>query len=112
MPMREGMVICPRGRKYHAVMMQARDQLIDAFGGCTITASVGSWRGATGQVITEPVWQLVVAYNPFYKVSRLPMERVAQFIGREAKQQAVYVRYANGHVEIIPTGQLWQQAAE
>lgn len=104
--MREAMVICPQhdnaGKSLQHVRHYAELALSRAFGGCTTTQGKGSWVDPKGELITEPVWCLTAAYEPNV-VNDHSLAQIARYIGAEGKQQAVYTRYADGNVEIIPT---------
>lgn len=109
--MREAKIIVPvndnTGALIPSVTMYARDALIDAFGGCTIREAEGCWfdRDA-GELYCEPVRELIVACDPMIE-SVSALRRIAREVGRRAKQQSVYVRFASGDVELVETSQLW-----
>lgn len=102
--MREAMVICPmkdnEGVSLEAVRMYAEHEMSTAFGGVTTTASSGSWVSPQGELITEPVWQLVSAMDANEK-NDATLKSIAKRILRHGKQQAVYMRAANGDVHIL-----------
>lgn len=104
--MREACIICPQhdsaGHSLQHVKHYAEKALCNAFGGCTTLSAKGSWVDPRGELITEPVWQIIAAYEPNVTDDH-KLASVARYIGHEGKQQAVYVRYADGNVEIIPT---------
>lgn len=104
--MREGMVVCPQHdnarRSLQHVKHYAEIALSRAFGGVTAIAAKGSWVNAQGELIQEPVWQLVSAYEPS-QANDETLAKVARYIGGEGKQDAVYVRYASGDVDILDT---------
>lgn len=103
---RESLITIPKadndGVPLNGVMKSAQAFLIDAFGGCTVSEAFGSWRNADGVVMSEPVWQLVTAYEPDAN-NDATLHTLATNVGKLARQQAVYVRYASGDVEIIDT---------
>lgn len=105
--MREAMVICPmqdnEGTSLGEVRKAAVRMLVEAFGGCSVVPAEGAWRNdADGSIVEEPVWQLIAACDGTNDCAR-KLDDVARFIGRAAKQWAVYVRYASGNVAILDT---------
>lgn len=104
--MREGMVICPKkdnaGHPLPHVRRKAIEMMVRAFGGCTSRDAIGHWRDGAGEVLTEPVVELVSAYEPGPN-GNASLRQVARWIGEAAKQQAVYIRTADGEAELIDT---------
>lgn len=104
--MREASIICPQadnsGRSLYMVLETAQKNLAQAFGGFTCTRGKGGWVNGQGKLITEPVNVLTVAYDPS-PVNDAKLASVANYIGQAGNQEAVYVRYASGDVEIIDT---------
>lgn len=101
--MREALINCPLtdndGNDVSHVREAAIKTLCDLFGGCTIIDARGVWKGKD-QLYDEPTRGLVVACEPG-DVSDGILRGVAHYIIREAKQEAVYVRYPSGDVEIV-----------
>jgi hypothetical protein len=104
--MREALIICPQhdndGKSLQHVKHYAELALCKAFGGCTVSSAKGSWVDPQGNLISEPVWQLVAACDASADNAR-KLESVARYIGTEGKQQAVYLRYPSGDVQILDT---------
>jgi hypothetical protein len=105
--MREGLVIIPQQDNAGHSLKQLRDKaalkLTQSFGGVTIRNAEGLWSDNAGKLYNEPVWELVTAYNPSH-ANNAVLRDLADTIGHEGKQKAVYVRYANGDVEVRDTG--------
>lgn len=101
--MREAAIIVPRhdnlGREIPAVLAQACETLMSIFGGATIVQAQGYWKGAIGTVI-EPVNHVTVAYEPSLHAD-LALQTVARDVAVAADQECVYVRYADGRVELV-----------
>ena len=104
--MREALIICPRhdneGNTLEGLRAMAVAALVTAFGGCTVQEAFGHWADATGRVVSEPVWQLVTACVHSDDTADT-LRSVAEMIGKLGRQWAVYVRLADGSVEIIDT---------
>jgi hypothetical protein len=104
--MREGLLIVPQrdndGKSLQHVRHYAELALAKSFGGVTVSNAKGSWVSPSGELVTEPVWQLVAAYEPTAQ-NDAKLDSVARYVGHEGRQQAVYVRHASGEVSIIDT---------
>lgn len=104
--MREAMIVVPHhdnaGKSLQHVHKNAMQYMARHFGGCTSVNATGSWVSSSGQLITEPVWELTSAYAPSAENDDR-LTGVARYVGTEGKQQAVYVRYASGDVRILDT---------
>lgn len=102
--MREALLIVPEkdnaGHSLAHVKRDAVTNLIYAFGGCTVRKAEGSWLSKEGKLHSEPVFELVAAYEPSQHNDEA-LERIARVVGEEGKQEAVYVRFASGDVRII-----------
>src|ERR1700756_5288879 len=95
--MREAMIICPvsdnQGHSLEHVRSHVEHEMAKAFGGVTTTSSSGSWVSPKGELITEPVWQIVSAMDET-QANDDALQDIAQYVLREGKQQAVYMRKA------------------
>lgn len=104
--LRESTIICPQhdnlGRSLQHVEKYAVKALCAQFGGCTSVCAKGHWVDDSGKTVSEPVWQLITAYEPGLS-NDAKIDNVARYIGREGQQHAVYVKYASGDVNIIDT---------
>ena len=111
--MREAMVICPKrdnsGKPLPHVRRKATEMLVRAFGACSTRDAIGHWQDGNGNVVTEPVSELVAACDDSAQANAT-LRQVAQWIGDAANQQAVYVRFASGNVEILERQSLKQAA--
>jgi hypothetical protein len=109
--LRESLITVPvndnDGHSLAAVSEAAQMQLAHAFNGVTTIAACGKWIDAKGKIFAEPVTQLITAYEPAPRNDAI-LRGIARDIGREAKQFAVYVRYASGDVEILDTLGEWK----
>jgi hypothetical protein len=108
--LREGLVICPQTNNHGLPLTKLRDEaaidLAKTFGGCTIVEAHGAWINPDGKLYSEPVWQLIAAYDPNNVDGDEALKAVARKIGIEGEQEAVYIRRASGDVEIMNTRQL------
>jgi hypothetical protein len=104
--MREGLLVIPQadnsGHSLSSLRDKAALKLTQSFGGVTIRNAEGLWSDQAGKLYREPVWELVTAYNPSHSNNAI-LRDLADNVGREGKQKAVYVRYANGDVEVRDT---------
>lgn len=111
--MREGLVVCPKTNNAGASLAALADDvaimLSDRFGGCTRREAFGHWRNDEGKLFSEPVWEFVVAYDPA-PANDAGLRSIARTIGTRGEQEAVYVRYASGEVEILDTKPLLRAA--
>lgn len=105
--MREGLLIVPQadnsGAPLAAVKHAAMSALVGAFGGCTVRQAEGAWWSGE-RLYVEPVWEITAAMSPSPENAAI-LQRIARDVGRDGRQEAVYVRYATGDVEIISTAQ-------
>jgi hypothetical protein len=81
---------------------KALEVLVVPFGGATLgTPQEGCWVDARGRVCREQVRPIIISFAP---------ERLAEFraavrdVGRCLSQEAMYVRFEEPRVEIVPTG--------
>jgi len=113
--MREGLVICPKfdnnGNPLETLKDAAVRDMIAAFGGCTIREAQGAWVNPDGKLFVEPVWELVSAYDPDSLAGDAALTDIAKRIGTEGRQEAVYLRYASGDVEIVSMAEFTAEAA-
>jgi hypothetical protein len=111
--MREALIILPNkdnaGNEIRQAHTNLATRLIDAFGGLTTRAADGSWLDR-GKLYREPVTEYVVAYAPT-AFNDATLREIAIQAGHEAKQFAMYARFASGDVEIIDTAPTHAEAA-
>jgi hypothetical protein len=98
--LREALVILPDSKNDKPIHATLKRELCNVFGGYTATPCQGGWVNPQGELIED--------YGTAYSVAMLDSEanravfkEIANTIGKLAKQQAMYVRYANGEVEIF-----------
>lgn len=77
-----------------------RNDLLNAFGGYTYTRGAGAWRNSFGQSIIDSVGVYDIALEADRDASWDQLFQIAMAAGRELKQEAVYIRYPDGTVEI------------
>lgn len=101
---REAMIICPINDNDGVTLVDTINDtsraLAEAFGGCTMVDAMGVWKARPGVFQREPVKQLIAAYEP-NRTNDAKLRKLAVKFGCEAWQEAMYVRYASGDVEII-----------
>ena len=111
--MREALIILPnldnRGQSIASAHKALATRLIDAFGGLTMRQAQGSWLD-NGKLYHEAVTEYVVAYAPT-AFNDGTLREIATQAGHEAKQMAIYARFASGEVEIIDTAPAYADAA-
>lgn len=80
----------------------ALDELVTAFGGATLgDPREGCWREANGRTLREWVRPVVVSFA----TSRLgELRAAAHAVGVRLGQEAVYVRFEEPRVEVVPVG--------
>lgn len=102
--MQEAKIIVPDrdndGHDLSALRNKIAAEMVSDFGGATEVSANGLWRDPTGKVIAEPVTQLVAAADEC-PATDAALRGMADEINRISRQAATYVRYPNGHVEII-----------
>lgn len=104
--MREGMIVVPKfdnsQRPLQALHAEVLQGAVEGFGGVTMREAYGAWQDPkTGQKYLEPVVEFVVAYDPDSLDGDAKLTDLARLVGDKGRQEAVYVRYASGDVEII-----------
>lgn len=100
---REARIIAPQrdndGREVEAALQSLEQSLSHSFGGFTRTAGYGGWFDG-GKVVKEAVHVYDVACD-LTSDTAVKLRHIAVGLLRDARQQAVYLRYPNGHVEIV-----------
>ena len=86
-----------RSERVHALLSI---RIAKRFGGYTATKGYGGWIDAHGNMIEEGVMVYDIAATPDEAADR-DVRELAEWAGRELKQEAVYVRTFSGDVEII-----------
>lgn len=93
--MREARIILPYVKDHRWAMGIVTDKLVKAFGGLTSYEGTGVWKGTI-----EDVRIVDIAYEPSQANDALLYDIAWQF-REDAKQQEVYLRYGNGHVQMV-----------
>lgn len=75
--------------------------LLAAFDGCTAVFGSGMWNHPEKGTQVEEVYVYTVAYVPSDS-GDVALRAIATTIGQEAGQDAMYVQYASGIVDIVP----------
>lgn len=113
MVLREAMIIALKkssdGKDAEHTIRGAQLALCNAFGGVTATEGKGFWINRD-ELVRDDVVCLVSACKDDEE-SRDTLDAIADQIGFESKQVAVYLRYPNGEVKIRQTIHLWSNAA-
>lgn len=97
--MKEARIIFPVEGQLNPVL-SCIDNLVRAFGGATVYAAQGHWTHPNGMVLSEACRIADIAME----VSRLNDEKlydIAWKFREAAGQIEVYVRYANGNVQMV-----------
>lgn len=99
--MKEARLILVNENAYHALAIKiATRTLVDAFGGVTVSHANGSWTDSRGNVQEEAVKIVDVAYVQSDD-NDAKLYDIANAYRENAKQKEVYLRYGNGHVQLI-----------
>jgi predicted cupin superfamily sugar epimerase len=94
------------GNALNDVHAALQADIVDTFGGFTLTHGHGGWRDdATGKVFCEPVAVYSIAMNATPNNARR-LRSLAIWHGRIADQLAVYLVHANGEAECVNLGGL------
>lgn len=101
--MREARIIFPAEGKdtFHNVM-GAIDAITSVFGGATVSDGVGHWRDRAGSHVREVIHIVDIAYEASEENDR-KLYDIAWKFQHDAKQAEVYLRYSNGHVQMVTT---------
>lgn len=97
MMLREARVVLPKNAQGHA---RLRRRFAEAFGGYTETEGRGGWVNGDGVLEQEQVRVYDVAMDPGPE-ARAQLSEIARGVLLASKEAAIYVRYADGDVEII-----------
>lgn len=104
--MREAMIVVPKadneGRSLRGVLDATTRRLALAFGGATVSEGQGLWIAPDGTLFDEPVWRVETATVPGPNTDAI-LRGIAYQVGRDGRQQAVYVRFPSGDVEVLDT---------
>lgn len=103
--MKEAQIILPihdnHGKPLAHIHAELQVALCNTFSGYTAFQANGGWQSCDGR-IEEPVTAYTVAMEPS-EANDAVFREIALDVGRKARQEAVYIRYASGEVEIAAT---------
>lgn len=96
-PLREARIILPLNPHVYETISAVNA----LFGGCTVSDGNGHWKNPkTGLLEHEPVHIIDIAYEQNTENDML-LFNIAMKFREDAKQQEVYLRYGNGHVQMV-----------
>lgn len=84
----------------HTAWMDGVNALLKSFDGSTVYIGWGNWRDQDGKLLTESIRIADIAYDQNTK-NDLRLYDIADAYRNAADQQAVYLRYGNGHVQMV-----------
>jgi hypothetical protein len=106
MRMSEAKILIPLRRddngEFHKpdVISNWRDMLISTFGGVTLGRAVrGAWKDSAGQTVWDDSVPCYVCYGPEHGDDTI--RRLARRACTDFAQQCVYVKFGDGHVELV-----------
>lgn len=79
------------------------ESIIHHFGGATVYAAQGHWIQPNEQIISEAVRVVDIAYRPSRDGDNQLFD-IAQDFRKKSRQDEVYLRYGNGHVQLVREG--------
>lgn len=99
--MKEARIILPIDDNTTLAVQECINEIRDEFNGATVYGGVGVWKfPSTGQPISENVSIVDIAYEPSDE-NDAKLFDIAWKFREDAKQQSVYLRYGNGHVQMV-----------
>lgn len=99
--MREARIIVPTENAVHmAALDKLKKAIVLVFGGLTVTSGVGYWTSPKGVTEREMVSILEISYEPS-KINDAKLFDIAWQFREDAHQVEVYLRYGNGHVQMV-----------
>src|SRR5258708_18003721 len=97
--LKEARIIFSIDRQLNVIQV-AVNALVKAFGGVTSFEGRGIWTAPSGQPILEKVLLADIAYEGSEE-NDAKLYDIAWKFREDAKQVEVYVRYGNGHVQMV-----------
>lgn len=97
--MREARIILPVECPLN-VVEDTIDTIIDTFAGATVYPATGHWIDPNGLKVSEATRVVDIAYKPSHDGDS-QLYDIAQHFRKAARQTEVYVRYGNGHVQLV-----------
>lgn len=99
--MREARIIVPTENAMHMVaLIKLKQAIVLTFGGLTLSNGFGYWTSPKGDQEHEMVAIIDVAYEPS-KANDAKLFDLAWQFREDANQVEVYLRYGNGHVQMV-----------
>lgn len=103
--MRESLLVVPthdnNGVPLGNEILKTAKRLAKQFGGVTSVRANGMWIDpATGNLYDEEIVQLFSAYDETKPQNDACLAEIADWTRANARQLAIYVRYASGNVEV------------
>lgn len=100
--MKEARIILPdMNAEQQAALYEVQKHIVAAFGGCTVTSGYGYWVDPKTTLNIGEVVKLVdVAYIPSIEADN-KLYDIANAFRIDCKQEAVYLRYGNGNVQLV-----------
>lgn len=96
--MKEARLILPSARL--SAVSTTHAALLKEFGGYTVYHGSGEWAAPSGQPLFEDILITDIAYEPTDENDAKLYDIAWQF-REDAKQVEVYLRYGNGHVQMV-----------
>lgn len=93
-------VVDNTGKLVDTVRDQLARALAESFGGFTLTHGRGGWINADGRLFDKPVYVFDVAADDS-EDSEMKLAAIANWLKHAARQDAIYVRYPSGRVQIV-----------
>lgn len=101
--MKEARIIFPVGilgkPLYHA-MQTSINQINLFFNGCTTLSGIGYWKNTESIIEQAPVHICDIAYEQ-NTANDMQLFEIAMKFRKDAEQKEVYLRYGNGHVQMV-----------
>jgi hypothetical protein len=101
---REFIIIAPKignkGEDISEVHNNLRHSILTWFGGYRYRDACGAWQSPTGQLFEEECREYIVACEDNLE-NETELRELALVFKDEAKQESVYFRNGNGHVEFL-----------
>lgn len=98
--MREARLIFPMNVDSAGAINIAYNAIATTFGGWTGSTGLGNWRDPNGNFLFEVVRIVDVAYIPT-PLNDAVLYDIAWKFRQDANQTEVYLRYGNGHVQMV-----------
>lgn len=102
---KESRIVFPQidndGTSLKRLQNRFEEKIVMKFGGFTLVEGQGGWRSPhSSKTYLEPVWFYDIAVEDC-KESELELLKLATWLKKEARQEAIYLRYPNGNVVYV-----------